>query len=124
MKFTELDLPSELMRGIEKVGFADLTPVQEESIPLALEGKDVAAQAQTGTGKTAAFLISLYSRLLANPRETSSDPRALILAPTRELVVQICDDAKGLGAFCPFKVQPIFGGVDYDKQRTALREGV
>jgi len=124
MKFNELDLPGEVLKGIEQVGFEKLTPVQEESIPLALEGKDVAAQAQTGTGKTAAFLISLYARLLANPKQTGSDPRALILAPTRELVVQICEDAKGLGAHCPFKVQPIFGGVDYDKQRTALRSGV
>jgi len=124
MRFTELSLPDEVLKGIAQVGFETLTPVQEESIPLALEGRDVAAQAQTGTGKTAAFLISLFSRLLAHPKETGSDPRALILAPTRELVVQICEDAKGLGAFCPFKVQPIFGGVDYEKQRNALREGV
>ena len=65
MKFTELDLLPEILQGIEKVGFTELTPVQEESIPLALAGRDVAAQAQTGTGKTAAFLISLFSRLLA-----------------------------------------------------------
>jgi ATP-dependent RNA helicase RhlB len=124
MKFTELNLPEEVLKGIEAVGFTELTPVQEESIPLALSGKDVAGQAQTGTGKTAAFLISLFTRLLRNPRETGSDPRALIMAPTRELVVQIVEDAKGLGAFCPFKVQAIFGGVDYDKQRQALRGGV
>jgi len=124
MKFTELDLPSELMRGIEKVGFVHLTPVQEESIPLALQGRDVAAQAQTGTGKTAAFLIALFTRLQKNKPESKRGPRALILAPTRELVVQICADAEGLGAFCPFKVQAIFGGVDYEKQRKALQDGV
>lgn len=124
MKFTELNLPAEVLKGVEQVGFETLTPVQMESIPLALDGLDVAAQAQTGTGKTAAFLISLFSRLLAAPKETSKDPRALILAPTRELVVQICEDANGLGEFCPFKVQPIFGGVDYEKQRNALRSGV
>ncbi len=124
MKFTELDLPAEVLKGIEQVGFTDLTPVQEESIPLALAGRDVAAQAQTGTGKTAAFLISLFTRLLREPVETSNNPRALILAPTRELVVQIVEDAKGLGAGCPFKVQAIFGGLDYDKQRQALRDGV
>ena len=124
MKFTELDLPSELMRGIEKVGFVDLTPVQEESIPLALQGRDVAAQAQTGTGKTAAFLIALFTRLQKNKPESKRGPRALILAPTRELVVQICADAEGLGDFCPFKVQAIFGGVDYEKQRKALQDGV
>lgn len=124
MKFTELNIPAEVMRGIEAVGFTDLTPVQEESIPLALVGKDVAAQAQTGTGKTAAFLISLFSRMLADPKPTGEQPRALILAPTRELVAQIRDDAEGLGAHCPFKVQAIFGGIDYDKQRQALRSGV
>jgi ATP-dependent RNA helicase RhlB len=124
MKFTELDIPGQVMRGIEAVGFTDLTPVQEESIPLALAGKDVAAQAQTGTGKTAAFLVSLYTRMLADPKPTGEQPRALILAPTRELVAQICSDAEGLGAHCPFKVQAIFGGVDYDKQRQALRNGV
>ena len=125
MKFTELDLSAELMRGIEQVGFTDLTPVQEESIPLALKGRDVAAQAQTGTGKTAAFLIALFTRLSANEgKGKKRGPRALVLAPTRELVVQICADADALGAFCPFKVQPIFGGVDYEKQRQALRDGV
>jgi len=124
MKFTELKLPESVLRGIEAVNFVDLTPVQEESIPLALNGKDVAAQAQTGTGKTAAFLIALFTRLLANPRPASKNPRALVLAPTRELVVQICADAEGLGQFCPFKVQAIFGGVDYEKQRQALRDGV
>ena len=124
MKFTELDLPENIMRGIEQVGFTDLTPVQEESIPLALKGHDVAAQAQTGTGKTAAFLIALFTRLTRMPPASKKGPRALILAPTRELVVQICADANGLGAFCPFKVQPIFGGVDYEKQRQALQDGV
>ena len=124
MKFTELDLPADVMRGIQQVGFTDLTPVQEESIPLALRGHDVAAQAQTGTGKTAAFLIALFTRLTRTPPASKKGPRALILAPTRELVVQICADANGLGVFCPFKVQPIFGGVDYDKQRQALQDGV
>src|SRR5512139_2075413 len=124
MKFTELHIPEPVMRGIEAVGFSDLTPVQEESIPRALAGKDVAAQAQTGTGKTAAFLVSLYSRMLADPKPTGDQPRALILAPTRELVAQICSDAEGLGAYCPFKVQAIFGGIDYDKQRQSLRNGV
>ena len=124
MKFSELNLPEEVSKGIEAVGFTDLTPVQEESIPLALAGNDVTAKAQTGTGKTAAFLISLFTRMLRHPRETGTDPRALVLAPTRELVAQIVEDAKGLGAFCPFKVQPIFGGIDYQKQRDALRQGV
>jgi ATP-dependent RNA helicase RhlB len=124
MKFSELHFPEAVSKGIEKVGFIDLTPVQEKTIPLALEGKDVAVQAQTGTGKTAAFLISLYTRLMAEDRKTGKNPRALILAPTRELVVQICEDARGLGAFCPVRVQAIFGGMDYHKQRQDLKKGV
>lgn len=124
MKFSDLNLPAEVQRGIDAVGFATLTPVQEQSIPLALQHKDVAAQAQTGTGKTAAFLISLFSRLVREPQPEGNAPRALILAPTRELVVQITEDAAGLGSFCDFKIQPIFGGVDYEKQRLALQAGV
>ncbi len=124
MKFTELNLPEEVLKGIAEAGFSDLTPVQEESIPLALCGKDVAAQAQTGTGKTAAFLISLFCKLLGGEGSTDNNPRALVMAPTRELVVQICKDAETLGQFTGIKVQPIFGGMDYEKQRQALRDGV
>ena len=124
MKFTELNLPDVIQQGVSAAGFESLTPVQEESIPLALAGKDVAAQAQTGTGKTAAFLISLFCRLLDNKNVTSNNPRALVMAPTRELVVQICKDAELLGRHTGLKVQPIFGGVDYEKQRQALKDGV
>ncbi len=124
MKFSELQLPESVQRGVFDSGFEDLTPVQEESIPLALAGKDVAAQAQTGTGKTAAFLIALFCRLLDNQNVTSNNPRALVMAPTRELVVQICKDAVLLGRHTGLKVQPIFGGVDYEKQRQALKDGV
>lgn len=124
MKFTELTLPEVVQQGISAAGFETLTPVQEESIPLALAGKDVAAQAQTGTGKTAAFLISLFCRLLSSTKTTSHNPRALVMAPTRELVVQICMDADLLGRETGLKVQPIFGGIDYEKQRQALKDGV
>ena len=124
MKFTELNLPAVVQQGVADADFESLTPVQEESIPLALAGKDVAAQAQTGTGKTAAFLIALFCRLLDNKNATSNNPRALVMAPTRELVVQICKDAELLGQHTGLKVQPIFGGVDYEKQRQALRDGV
>ncbi|WP_321365794.1 DEAD/DEAH box helicase [uncultured Desulfuromusa sp.] len=124
MKFVELTLPDVVQQGILDAGFESLTPVQEESIPLALAGKDVAAQAQTGTGKTAAFLISLFCRLLENKNSTSNNPRALVMAPTRELVVQICKDAELLGQHTGLRVQPIFGGVDYEKQRRALKDGV
>ncbi len=124
MKFTELNLPDVVQQGVFAACFESLTPVQEKSIPLALAGKDVAAQAQTGTGKTAAFLISLFCRLLDNQNTTSNNPRALVMAPTRELVVQICKDAELLGQHTGLKVQPIFGGVDYEKQRQALKDGV
>jgi len=124
MEFTRFNLPDQVLKGISDAGFTKLTPVQEESIPLALSGKDVAAQAQTGTGKTAAFLISIFTRLLASKAETSNNPRALIMAPTRELVVQICSDAEQLGAHTGLRVQAIFGGMDYDKQRQALTDGV
>jgi ATP-dependent RNA helicase RhlB len=124
MKFTELNLPEQVMRGIETAGFTECTPIQEKTLPIALGGKDVAGQAQTGTGKTAAFLITLFTRLLARPKETKeSHPRALILAPTRELVVQIENDAQLLGSHTGFSIQAIYGGVDYQKQRSALKEG-
>jgi ATP-dependent RNA helicase RhlB len=124
MKFAELDLPELVLRGITETGFTDCTPIQEKTLPLSLSGKDVAGQAQTGTGKTAAFLITLFTKLLRNERpEKSKQPRALILAPTRELVVQIEKDAQQLGAHCGFAVQAIYGGVDYMKQKNALLEG-
>ncbi len=124
MRFTEYDLPATVLQGIADAEFEHLTPVQQQSIPLALQGRDVAAQAQTGTGKTAAFLIAIFCRLLANPRPSGDSPRALVMAPTRELVVQICQDAELLGRHTGIKIQPIFGGVDYEKQRQALRDGV
>jgi len=123
MRFSELNLPPEVMAGIDGMGFIDLTPVQEESIPLALGGTDVAGQAQTGTGKTVAFLVAVFTRLLRQAPRGKTGPRALILAPTRELVVQICDEAVRLGTACPFRLQPVFGGVDYEKQRQALQQG-
>lgn len=124
MKFAELALPAEVHKGIEETGFTDCTPIQEKSLPLALAGKDVAGQAQTGTGKTAAFLIALFTKLLSQDRVgPPQNPRALILAPTRELVVQIEKDAQALGKYTGFTIQAIYGGVDYMKQRDALKAG-
>jgi ATP-dependent RNA helicase RhlB len=124
MKFTELNLPETVLRGIDEAGFTDCTLIQEKSLPLALAGKDVAGQAQTGTGKTAAFLITLFTKLLGKVKEGKEHhPRALILAPTRELVVQIEKDAQLLGKYAGFTIQAIYGGVDYMKQRDALKEG-
>ena len=123
MYFNELTLPEQLMKGIAETGFSTCTPIQEYTLPISLTGKDVAGQAQTGTGKTAAFLITLFTRLLTNSSATGKNPRALILAPTRELVVQIEQDAQLLGRYCGLTIQAIYGGVDYMKQRDALRDG-
>jgi ATP-dependent RNA helicase RhlB len=123
MYFNEFTLPEALMKGIAEAGFSSCTPIQEHTLPISLTGKDVAGQAQTGTGKTAAFLITLFTRLLNNTSATGKHPRALILAPTRELVVQIEQDAQLLGRHCGLTIQAIYGGVDYMKQRDALRDG-
>lgn len=124
MRFDELTLPAPLARGIADAGFTECTPIQEKTFPLTLAGKDIAGQAQTGTGKTAAFLVTLFTRLLgSNADQPHKHPRALILAPTRELVVQIEQDAQLLGKYCGLTVQAIYGGIDYMKQRDALREG-
>jgi ATP-dependent RNA helicase RhlB len=123
MRFAELDLPPEVHEGIRAAGFAAATPIQEAALPVALRGKDVAGQAQTGTGKTAAFLIATFTRLLRHPPGAVREgaPRALIIAPTRELVVQIDADARLLGRFTGLRTALVFGGVDYVKQRESLR---
>jgi len=125
MKFTELDVPYEVRQGIEHAGFTVCTPVQEEVIPRAIRGEDVAAQAQTGTGKTAAFLISLFARMVRNPAiDLGDSPQALIIAPTRELADQIYHEAERLGRFTGFRLLAVYGGIDYQKQMDALRKGV
>ena len=122
MRFAELDLPPEIQEGIRAAGFTTATPIQEATLPVALRGKDVAGQAQTGTGKTAAFLITIFTRLLRPPGERPGGaPRALIIAPTRELVVQIDADARQLGRYTGFAPALVFGGVDYIKQRDSLQ---
>ena len=115
-----------MLRGIRDAGFVSATPIQEAALPLALRGKDVAGQSQTGTGKTAAFLIAAFTRCLTHPasaRGGPTAPRVLIIAPTRELVVQIEADARLLGAHTGFRILAVYGGIDYNKQREALREG-
>ncbi|MGA0026830.1 MAG: DEAD/DEAH box helicase [Steroidobacteraceae bacterium] len=127
LSFTGLHLPEALARGIADAGFERCTPIQAGSLPRALAGMDVAGQAQTGTGKTAAFLVALYARLLRNDPAADrpiSSPRALILAPTRELAIQIHHDATLLGQYTPLRLGLAFGGVDYDKQRRQLEQGV
>src|SRR6266852_300521 len=125
--FASLGLPEPVMRGIRDAGFAAATPIQEAALPLALRGKDVAGQSQTGTGKTAAFLIAAFTRCLTRPapaRSGPTAPRILIIAPTRELVVQIEADARLLGSHTGFRILAVYGGIDYNKQRDTLRDGV
>jgi ATP-dependent RNA helicase RhlB len=127
MDFLSLDLPDPVMRGIQAASFTTCTPIQEETLPIALRGRDVAGQAQTGTGKTAAFLIAIFVRLLREPdrrRRGVAAPRALVVAPTRELAVQIHSDACLLGRHTGLNMQVAYGGVDYQKQREMLRAGV
>lgn len=126
LEFSSLQLPEKLLEGISDVGFSRCTPIQSKTLPIALNGQDVAGQAQTGTGKTAAFLVALYSRLIKNepPPTKQSAPRAMILAPTRELAVQIHADAVQLGKHLPFKLGLAYGGTDYEKQRRTLADGV
>jgi ATP-dependent RNA helicase RhlB len=114
------------MQGIADAGFTTCTPIQSQSLPLALAGRDVAGQAQTGTGKTAAYLIALFHQLDTRPPLTPKQdgPRALILAPTRELAVQIHKDATALGRHLRYRLGLAFGGTDYDKQRQELSAGV
>src|SRR5579883_1012832 len=125
--FESLGLVPPLMRGIQDAGFRQCTPIQAQTLPIALSGRDVAGQAQTGTGKTAAFLIALYHTLAtrpASPNRTPTSIRALIVAPTRELAVQIHHDAVQLGRHMGLKLALVYGGVDYDKQRREVGEGV
>ncbi len=122
--FRDLDLPASVQAGLADASFDRCTLVQGEVLPLTLAGRDVAAQAQTGTGKTAAYLVTIFTRLLAGAAPEPRVPRALILAPTRELVVQVAADAERLGAHTGLSVEAVFGGMDYREQRDELRRGV
>jgi len=127
LRFAELNLPEPVMQGLADAGFERCTPIQAETLPVALEGGDIAGQAQTGTGKTAAFLVAMFTHLHRNPpRPTRSltDPRALILAPTRELAIQIHKDAELLGAHTGLVLGLAYGGTDYEKQRAHIQAGV
>ena len=126
LKFSDLPLSAGLQRGIAEAGFVQCTPIQSEALPLALDGQDVAGQALTGTGKTAAYLLALFHRLETHPplRKDRADPRALVLAPTRELAVQIHADAQILGKHLPFTLGLAFGGTDYEGQKNRLAAGV
>jgi len=115
------------MQGVADAGFSTCTPIQAETLPAALAGQDVAGQAQTGTGKTAAFLLAVMTRLLkASPDANKGrrQPRALILAPTRELAIQIHKDAQLLGKHTSLRLGLVYGGSGYESQRKQLEQGV
>lgn len=127
-RFTEFDLDKKLQQAITGIGFEFCTPIQAETLPLTLVGNDLIGQAQTGTGKTAAFLITAIQRMLQAPipedERYASEPRVLALAPTRELALQIAKDAEELCTHTGHNVVTVLGGMNYDRQRDQLRNEV
>jgi ATP-dependent RNA helicase RhlB len=126
-RFHDLALPVRIMHAIADLGFQYCTPIQAEILPKALAGSDTTGKAQTGTGKSAAFLINIYTQLLRKPlhgKRRPGVPRALVLAPTRELALQIEKDARAIGKYTDIHIQSVFGGLGYDKQKRALAEKI
>lgn len=126
-RFDSFPLSESIMAGVRDAGFEYCTPIQAETLPKALDGQDIAGQAQTGTGKTAAFLLATLHMLDKEPASQErrpNQPRAMMLAPTRELAIQIHKDAVVLAAHTGLKVEVVYGGSGYEKQRKALEEGV
>ncbi len=126
-RFEDLDLDPSLMRGIADLGFQHCSPIQAQILPHTLEGHDAIGKAQTGTGKTAAFLITIFNDLLNNPlggERFLAEPRAVIIAPTRELVMQIGADAYDLGRYTGLDTATLIGGEDYQKQLQKIQSGV
>lgn len=121
-RFHDLDLSLKLMKGIYECEYKYCTPIQQLILPESLKGKDVSGKAQTGTGKTAAFLITLFTRLMNSELSSrkKGTPRALIMAPTRELVIQIEKDARNIGRYCGLTIQSVFGGINYEKQKRQI----
>ncbi|MBR4611489.1 MAG: DEAD/DEAH box helicase, partial [Kiritimatiellae bacterium] len=115
------------MAAIADLGFKYCTPIQAASLEQTMAGQNVAGRAQTGTGKTAAYLVAILTRYLRSPDRRNSapaTPRALVIAPTRELCVQICLDAQALGKYCGLNSVAIYGGMDYARQQSILSENV
>ncbi|MDX1598564.1 MAG: DEAD/DEAH box helicase [Marinobacter sp.] len=123
MSFSSLGLSEQLVRATSDQGYETPSPIQAQAIPAVLSGKDVMAAAQTGTGKTAGFTLPLLQRLAENPR-TGKGPRALILAPTRELAAQVHDSVNLYSKYIPTKAAVVFGGVKINPQMMKLRKGV
>lgn len=126
-RFHDLDLQDSLLRGVAELGFQYCSPIQAKILPHTLQGHDAIGKAQTGTGKTAAFLITIFNDLLCNPTEGErylAEPRAVIIAPTRELVMQIAADAEDLGKFTGLQTVTMIGGADYQKQLAKVQSRV
>ncbi len=124
MEFSTLGLTPDVFKAISDMGFKEPTPIQEQSIPLLLQGEDLIGQAQTGTGKTAAFGICILERIATRPTEGKKRVRALVLAPTRELAVQITAEVQKIGAHLPVRTLAVYGGQDIEKQLAPLHAGV
>lgn len=126
LAFSELALHPDILKSLETIGFTRCTPIQAQTLPHTVQGKDLIGQAQTGTGKTAAFLLTLFQRFLANPipldERFASEPRALVVAPTRELALQIEKDARQLSQGIPLNIMSVIGGTQLDKNRNRLRD--
>lgn len=122
IRFLDLPLHSDVQFGVQYAGFNYCTPIQALTLPILLDNRDLAGKAQTGTGKTAAFLLASFTRLLNNPltEQKNGQPRMLVLAPTRELAIQINKDAESLGIFTDLDSSAVFGGIDHEKQRRQL----
>ena len=126
-RFSDLGLHPKLLSAVNDLGFQYCTPIQAKTLPLLLKGHNVAGQAQTGTGKTIAFLLGVMSDMLTLPEiegRRANEPRSIIIAPTRELAVQIAKDALKLAKHAKFKIRVVYGGEDHQKQRQQLENGV
>ena len=123
MRFTELDLSESLQKAIRTLGYEETTPIQTQAMPIGLQGRDIVGCAQTGTGKTVAFVVPALEHLLRNPSKTRN-PRVLVLAPTRELVVQVAGEARKLAAQTSLRTAAIYGGAGMKKQTDGLRRGM
>ncbi len=123
-RFSNLEISDGILDGLHDAGFKQCSPIQNATLPLALRGKDIAGQAQTGTGKTASFLIAVFQHLINDESEKIKNPRAIILAPTRELAIQIHKDATAIGKYLDLKMALIYGGVDYKNQLAKIKSNI
>jgi len=126
-RLDSFDLDPRILQGLQDAGFSHCTPIQAETLPFTLSGRDIAGQAQTGTGKTAAFLVAVLQRLVSHeppPERRRSQPRVLVVVPTRELAVQIHKDTVALNRYTGFRLGLVYGGTGYQEQRDTLSAGV